>query len=935
MKTRKLSRSKTRLPKVPSGWQTSDQDERNRRIRRGMQAEGLRIRALERSLAPFGRYLVSFDDRKVEQGYEIEFRGFAPDALNTCSCPDHRINGLGTCKHIEALRHALHRKRKKRPVRRITEILIDRSQTPPRLMTADLGDWRATRLPAALTLLEATPAYTLARAQRVEQALLTLSVGQRRRFRLAASLAEQMEKDREKAKLDRRMREIVGRKNQETIGLKMPLYPYQRDGMLHLLTRRRAILADEMGLGKTVQAIAACALLARLGLISRVLVVSPASLKSEWEEQISLFTDLPVKLVEGAVRERREAYASRVLFTLTKYEQILRDHEKIEELLAPEVIVLDEAQRIKNWKAKTAEAIKRLSSDYAFVLTGTPLENRIDEIYSIMQIVDPSVLGPLFRFNRAYYVLNERGAPEGYKNLDRLHAELQPYILRRTKSEVEGDLPPCSVRTLMVPMSEEQRDMYAGFEAKVARLMSIAKRRALLPDESKRLHIALGCMRMSCDSGYILDKACHAAPKLDAFEPLLAELVASDHKLIVFSEWTRMLELLQKRLEARGVDYALHTGSVPQKKRRIEINRFKQDPGCRVFLSSESGGAGLNLQVADVVVNLDLPWNPAKLAQRIARAWRKHQTRSVQVMNFVAENTIEEGMLTRLEAKQRLADGVLSGGIARMDLPSGRGALVSQIENVMNLDGSAAAAPSCDKKSNGDQPAAEARSSLSDALATADALGKSTLQDLLNAALERFNPVLRRVDLVKTDKQRTLFVGVVAEHEEARQWFDDALSTSGSQQTDVSTDGWQIHITAPEFLTALFDLSGSGMLGVLGQHHLLIDDGQCVADKELLDRLLTCDEADDVAAREEHMLLVLGKIIEPHLQALQAAGLLLDNGFTEQADALAKHPVARIEQSLRSQDEEHEWPEPLRYSQWQSSPPSVTQILTYASTNNK
>ena len=179
--------------------------------------------------------------------------------------------------------------------------------------------------------------------------------------------------------------------------------------MLHLAFTERALLADEMGLGKTIQAIAACALLKRLGRAERVLVVTPASLKGEWEEQIRQFTDLPTRLVFGGLAARREAYDAGTFFTVVNYEQMIRDALEVNARFRPDVVVLDEAQRIKNWNTQTAQAVKRLKSRYAFILTGTPIENRIDELYSLMDFLEPRALGPLFRFNRDFYQFDERG----------------------------------------------------------------------------------------------------------------------------------------------------------------------------------------------------------------------------------------------------------------------------------------------------------------------------------------------------------------------------------------------------------------------------------------------------------------------------------------------------------------------------------------------
>ena len=261
----------------------------------------------------------------------------------------------------------------------------------------------------------------------------------------------------------------------------VPLYPYQQEGMLHLAFTERALLADEMGLGKTVQAIAACELLRRLRGIERVLVVCPASLKGEWEEQIARFTGLPSRIIAGPRAQRLAQYGEGAFFYLANYEQILIDGDDVQQRLAPDVIVLDEAQRIKNWQSRTAQAVKRLRSPYAFVLTGTPLENRIDEIYSIVQFLDPSLLGPLFRFNREFYVLDERGRPAGYRNLDELHRRLAPVLLRRRKEEVEGQLPGRTDKHYFVPLEDEQIPRYAEYERRVAQILAAARRRPAPP----------------------------------------------------------------------------------------------------------------------------------------------------------------------------------------------------------------------------------------------------------------------------------------------------------------------------------------------------------------------------------------------------------------------------------------------------------------------
>jgi hypothetical protein len=194
---------------------------------------------------------------------------------------------------------------------------------------------------------------------------------------------------------------------------------------------------------------------------------------------------------------------------------------------------------------------------------------------------------------------------------------------------------------------------------------------------------------MTADTPYILDEECRECPKLVELEEILKNLMSvEDHKVIIFSEWERMLILVKELAEKLKLNYAWHTGSVPQEKRRKDIQRFKEDATCRLFLTTDAGSAGLNLQAANVVINLDLPWNPAKLEQRIARAWRKYQTRSVQVIHLVTENTIEHRMMSTLVMKQALADVVLDRLEERDEMPfptASRAEAVQQLEALTGL----------------------------------------------------------------------------------------------------------------------------------------------------------------------------------------------------------------------------------------------------------
>jgi len=689
-KTKRPAAKKTKpddaLP-AAQDWRSTDEQEILRRQLRARE-EPMRLRNLFPRQPVFSNFEVRSDSGMT---YQVEVRD-VKDRAFSCSCADFRKNGLGTCKHVEAVLIHARRKIGKAGWQQALEYGSRRIEV---IAHPEYGVqvWRGMKdLPRTVRTMFLAEDGTLRTSVRVEEALAALERLRAADFpdlRISQDVPPWMEQraaEEERRRLRHEYEQRVQSGEWPPHETTVPLFPYQREGMLHLAFTERALLADEMGLGKTIQAIAACALLHRLGKAQRVLVVTPASLKAEWEEQIGKFTPLPCRMVFGGRVARLGCYAEDApFFTIVNYEQMVADTLDVNARLKPDIVVLDEAQRIKNWNTKTAQAIKRLESRYAFVLTGTPIENRIDELYSLVDFLDPRVLGPLFRFNREFYDLDDRGRPQGYRNLKALHERIRPLMLRRRKAQVETELPDRTDRNHFVALSQFQRDNYASHEHQVAKLAQIAKRRPLRPEEQQKLLRELAMMRMICDTNYILDKDDRESPKVDELRKILEEALANDGvKVIIFSEWEKMLELVRDLCRELGTGFAWHTGSVPQQKRRLEINAFKNDPQCRVFLSTDAGATGLNLQNASVVINCDLPWNPAKLEQRIARAWRKHQTRAVTVINLVAENTIESRMLVTLSEKSRLAGGVLDDGkLDSMDLRGGRDSFFKRLEQML------------------------------------------------------------------------------------------------------------------------------------------------------------------------------------------------------------------------------------------------------------
>ncbi len=612
------------------------------------------------------------------QTYQVEVRSLK-ELHNSCTCADYRSNLIGTCKHIEGVLLFLRAKHGQR----LDELASQRAAGVQIYLHFGLEVTVRVELPlprvaavrSVLTryfgpdgVLVGSPLEEL---PRLFSAVQSLSSREQKYVRVAGAVREHLEllQDRQAVEQQKQwFAQQVQAGHRSLSVLATRLYPYQEQGALHLAFGQRAMLADDMGLGKTVQAIAAAALLKELRGLERVLVVTPASLKQQWAREIQRFSSLTATVVNGGLQARRQAYRENSFFTIVNYELVRRDESELRQL-RPNLIILDEAQRIKNWRSKTAQAVKRLQSRYAFVLTGTPLENRLDELYSIFQFIDPRILGPLWHFNDRFYDLDRRDDGSykviGYKNFGELRATVAPYSLRRTRDEVLKDLPERTDNNYFVEMTEPQWQAYDGFRDTVARLVAVARRRPLTPKEHQILLMSLMKMRIICDALALHDKEIPAkdrektAPKLRELEHVLAEEVSDNgRKAIVFSQWAGMLALTAPVLKRAGLGYVTLTGAVPSAKRGALIERFFEDPDCRVFLSTDAGGVGLNLQAASLVVNLDLPWNPAVLEQRIGRAHRHGQLNSVHVVNLIAQGTLEERMLDTLAAKRNVFAGV-------------------------------------------------------------------------------------------------------------------------------------------------------------------------------------------------------------------------------------------------------------------------------------
>lgn len=618
--------------------------------------ERMRVRARDDS-RPWSDYTVT--SAASGRTYRVALRGLE-DGLSYCTCPDFRKNRLGTCKHILKVQERVRRKFSsaalRRPYRR-REFSVYLEYGTSRELRLGLPDRDfapdVERIVAPLrTRPSKDAADLLRRIRRLEQLGHPVTV--------YPDAEEHLQEQLWRSRIAKLVAEIradpAGHPVRKDL-LEVELLPYQLDGIAFAAGAGRAVLADEMGLGKTMQGIGLAELLRREAGIERVLIVCPASLKSQWRREIERACSASCQIVLGGARERIVQYRSACFFTIANYEQVVRDVEAIESARF-DLIVLDEAQRIKNWEAKTSRALKALRSRFALALTGTPLENRIDELYSVVEFVDEHRLGPAPSFYNRHRTQSETGRVMGYEGLAELRHALEPVLLRRTRASIRQELPPRTTEIVRITPTEQQLSHHRGFMQTVA---AVLRKRHISEMDLLRLRKALLGARLSANSTALVDKQLPGhSSKLDRLEEILRELLQErDRKIVLFSEWTSMLDLIETRLPESRDRFVRLDGRVQQRRRQALVDAFSTDPNRSLFLTTNAGATGLNLQAADTVINVDLPWNPALLDQRIARVHRMGQKRPVQVFVLVSEATLEEQLLGTLAAKHELAQAVL------------------------------------------------------------------------------------------------------------------------------------------------------------------------------------------------------------------------------------------------------------------------------------
>lgn len=601
---------------------------------------------------------------KTDKTYKVSLRD-GIESFNFCSCPDFKVNALGTCKHIEYLLYYFSKYKK------YQKHLANPCNPEHTSLSIFYGTERKIRLRKADNsgIFENESKYfdeygylkpeMLDRLEEFIKSATKVDTG----FIVYPDVIEYIENYRKRQQDKKIAGALFAKSNNSEIFdqlIKAQLYPYQKEGVQRIIEEGRILLADEMGLGKTIQAIAATEIFANRYGVKNVLIICPTSLKYQWKREIEKFTGRKAVVVEGYVHKRKDMYKSNAFYKIISYGVCRNDLEHIQ-AFKPDQVIIDEAQRIKNWKTQTAQSVKKIQTEYAIVLTGTPLENKIDELHSIIEYIDRYKLGPLFRFLHNHQLLDDYGKLKGYKNLREINSTLNDILLRRTKKEIKDQLPGRIDKNFFIDLTKEQATDHKSYYDDVCQLVNKWIRQGMLSESDReKLLMLLNCMRMVCDSTYILNQKTNHGNKIAELNELLSELLQNgDNKIVIFSQWKRMFELVIKELEKLGIEFVYLNGDISARQRKEIIDVFQDNDEIKVFLSTDAGGVGVNLQSANVLINLDLPWNPAVLEQRIGRIYRLGQKKHVNIFNFIARLSIEHRILYLLDFKKSVFKGVI------------------------------------------------------------------------------------------------------------------------------------------------------------------------------------------------------------------------------------------------------------------------------------
>lgn len=564
--------------------------------------------------------------------YHLTFRSFK-QRFGYCSCPDYNSNKLGTCKHLI--------------------FAFDRTSVSPDLKPDELP-----RYPFIEVFCDPLHNYRISwfhpeevRGEVAE--VLYRYFGNKRFieddeapkligfFNVVDRYKEILVRPEVYARVQKLMEEeelvrLAKEKVLDFSRIKVPLLPFQRQGVEFATFKKGVVLADDMELDKPLQAIATAVMKKDVFGFSRTLIICPATLKQQWKNDVLRSCNEPVQIVAGNVSEREAMYGT-AGFIIVSYETVIRDHQLIAKY-PPDFIILDEAQRIRNYASVTSSVIKSLPRKHALVLSATPLSSELIDLYSIVMFVDTELLSPLWEFSyqHCYFDEENKNMVAGYYNLEQLGQKLSKVMLRREKQDVIRQLPGSSQITTPVKMSENQVSRYLKYARQVQEVLN--QKIFTLFDEQKVADL-LKLMLQLGNSTFLVDDTSNSSPKLTELKHILSyklHIRKSDHRVIIVTRWIKMANIIARALRLSKFVFAELNAEMSEADRAAVLARFAEDDQCRIMLATTKGLGRQELLAADTLINFELPQKDAP--------WTMQLPASLTIINLVAEGTLEEKM---------------------------------------------------------------------------------------------------------------------------------------------------------------------------------------------------------------------------------------------------------------------------------------------------
>lgn len=580
-------------------------------------------------------YRITFRDLERKHGY--------------CNCPDYSTNKLGTCKHLIYAFNHLQKNPAMIPKQLPSYPFVEVFLNPFRNNKISYFYPEKLRGPIAELFYRYFGNKNFIEDEEVENFPGFLNNTHKfKQIHVRPEVYDKVKKIVEQASIERLKKSVKLNYSK----LKNPLLPFQKEGIEFATFNTGAVLADDIELGKIKQAVATAIMKKEVFGFNKTLIICQAAMKLQWKRETEKLSGMKPVMVEGTLEERSRLYRSEgAHFLIVNYETVSQDLSSLIGLNA-DFVIMDEAQRIKNWASAISATIRSIPRRHTLVLASSPFETRLMELYALMMLVEPGLLSPLWEFSYHYCYFDDHNKNHivGYHNLDDLMQRLDKVLLRREKYQVIKQLPQISTVDVPVDMHPYQLKLHLKFAGE---LLSLINKKMLTPYEHQQAIRLLRQLRMVADSSFLIDELTNISPKTEELKTILTEKLnirKSSKKVIIFTEWKKMLQVISRSLRINKIRHVEITDEATEKQRNILLRTFEKDDDCKVLLVGNVNLSDTNIQLTDVVINFDVPATRDTKSARMGSLDKIIQRKgNMTIINLVAKNSLEEKIAAGME----------------------------------------------------------------------------------------------------------------------------------------------------------------------------------------------------------------------------------------------------------------------------------------------